>query len=127
MRIYRGLPALADGPVALTIGNFDGVHTGHQEMLRRVVDRARELDVPSVVLTFDPHPMRILHPQRAPGLIIYTHTEVPDALEGRGIGSKLARTVLDYARAAHLAVVPSCPFIRAYIARHPEYQDLVRR
>src|SRR5215207_7582485 len=71
--------------------------------------------------------LAVVEYQRAPGLIVYTHTEVPDALEGRGIGSKLARTVLDYARAEHLAVVPSCPFIRAYIARHPEYQDLVRR
>lgn len=71
--------------------------------------------------------LAVVEYRRAPGLIVYTHTEVPDALEGRGIGSKLARTVLDYARAEHLVVVPSCPFIRAYITRHPEYQDLVRR
>ena len=70
--------------------------------------------------------LAVVEYQRRPGLIVYTHTEVPDALEGRGIGSKLARTVLDYARDEHLAVVPSCPFIRSYIARHPEYQDLVR-
>jgi len=53
----------------LTIGNFDGVHLGHREMLRRVVGRARELDAPSAVLTFDPHPVKLLHPQRAPKLI----------------------------------------------------------
>src|SRR5690349_4710371 len=71
--------------------------------------------------------LAVVEYQRRPGVIVYTHTEVPDALEGRGIGSKLARTVLDYARREQLAVVPSCPFIRSYIARHPEYQDLVRR
>jgi predicted GNAT family acetyltransferase len=59
------------------------------------------------------------------GVITFTHTEVPEALEGRGIGSRLARTALDYARAEGLKVRPLCPFIAGYIQRHPEYQDLV--
>lgn len=57
--------------------------------------------------------------------IIFTHTGVPDELEGQGIGSKLAQTALDYAREKGLKVVPLCPFIAAYIKRHPEYQDIV--
>ncbi|GAB4200222.1 MAG: GNAT family N-acetyltransferase [Roseiflexaceae bacterium] len=61
----------------------------------------------------------------APGQIIFTHTEVPEALQGHGIANQLARVALDYARDAGLQVVPRCPFIRAYIQRHPEYQPLV--
>ena len=57
--------------------------------------------------------------------ILFTHTEVPEQLEGRGIASKLAKTALDYSRAEGLTVVPLCPFIASYIERHPEYADLV--
>jgi predicted GNAT family acetyltransferase len=57
--------------------------------------------------------------------IFFTHTEVPEALEGRGIGNILARVALDYARANRLRVVPRCKFIASFIKRHPEYQDLV--
>jgi hypothetical protein len=57
--------------------------------------------------------------------IVFTHTEVPKGLEGQGIGSQLAEHVLTYARTQHKVVVPLCPFIAAYIRRHPEYQDLV--
>jgi predicted GNAT family acetyltransferase len=58
--------------------------------------------------------------------IIFTHTEVPKELEGGGVGSKLARFALDDSRARGRAVIPQCPFIAAYIRRHPEYQDLVQ-
>lgn len=57
--------------------------------------------------------------------IVFTHTGVPSALEGRGIGSALVRAGLDYARGSSLKVVPLCPFVRSYIERHPQYQDLV--
>ncbi|PLX72860.1 MAG: riboflavin biosynthesis protein RibF [Desulfuromonas sp.] len=50
----------------LTIGNFDGVHLGHREMFRQVVNKAQELQASSAVLTFEPHPLRFLAPQRAP-------------------------------------------------------------
>jgi uncharacterized protein len=53
------------------------------------------------------------------------HTEVPAALNGRGIGSALARGLLDIARAQGLKVRPLCPFVSAYIAKHPEYADLL--
>ncbi len=61
----------------------------------------------------------------AGGNIVFTHTEVPDAFEGQGVGSKLARTALDYARDNELKVIPLCPFVAGYIRRHPEYQPLV--
>lgn len=57
--------------------------------------------------------------------IIYTHTEVPEQLEGQGIGSQLARHVLDYARNEGLGVMPLCPFIAEWIRNHPEYRSLV--
>jgi uncharacterized protein len=57
--------------------------------------------------------------------IVFTHTEVPPALEGRGVGSRLARAALDDARRHGLTVIPRCPFIAAFIRRHPEYRDLV--
>ena len=56
MRVIRGLPASADGPVALTIGNFDGVHRGHQAMLALLTSEARHRGLPSCVMTFEPHP-----------------------------------------------------------------------
>jgi uncharacterized protein len=60
------------------------------------------------------------------GLIVFTHTEIDDAVEGRGLGSALVRAALDATRSRGLSVRPDCPFVRAYIARHPdEYLDLV--
>ena len=63
--------------------------------------------------------------QRAPGVITFTHTEVPQELSGRGIGSALVRGALEAARAEGLKVVARCPFVSAYIASHPEFADLV--
>jgi len=53
------------------------------------------------------------------------HTEVPPALEGRGIGSQLAGSALDYARQQNLKVVAKCSFVAKYIERHQEYADLL--
>jgi predicted GNAT family acetyltransferase len=60
-----------------------------------------------------------------PGRLVFTHTIVEPEFEGRGIGSKLVRDELDDVRRRGLKVTPLCPFVRAYIRRHPEYQDLV--
>ncbi|WP_068402639.1 bifunctional riboflavin kinase/FAD synthetase [Kribbia dieselivorans] len=56
-------------PCVATFGNFDGVHRGHQAVLDAVKTAARERDLPAVVVTFEPHPVRVLHPERAPELI----------------------------------------------------------
>jgi riboflavin kinase/FMN adenylyltransferase len=53
----------------ITIGNFDGVHRGHQALLRRVLERAREIEAVSVVYTFHPHPLKILNPSFCPPLL----------------------------------------------------------
>ena len=52
------------------------------------------------------------------------HTSVPHALEGGGYGSALARAALDYARTNQLKVIPTCTFVRAFMQRHKEYDDL---
>ena len=61
------------------------------------------------------------------GRIIFTHTEISPEFEGRGFGSRLAAGALDDVRSRGLLVTPLCPFIAAYIERHPAYADLVSR
>jgi len=57
--------------------------------------------------------------------IIIDHTEVPEALEGRGLASRIVSAALAYARAQNLKVLPICPFAKSFISRHREYQDLL--
>jgi uncharacterized protein len=59
------------------------------------------------------------------GSLVFTHTEVPPALEGQGLAGKLARTALEYAKTHQLTVIPLCTFVAGYIRKHPEYQLLV--
>ena len=63
--------------------------------------------------------------RRRDGRIAFTHTEVDEACEGRGFGSRLAEAALDDARRRGLDVVPLCPFIAHFIERHPGYEKLV--
>jgi riboflavin kinase/FMN adenylyltransferase len=71
MKVYRSLAEVPRdfGPSALTIGNFDGVHCGHRQILRRVREVAGERGWKPSVLTFDPHPTRVVAPQRTPPLL----------------------------------------------------------
>ena len=74
-----GLPPDVRGTVA-TVGTFDGVHRGHRDVVARLVERARTSSLRSVVVTFDPHPLEVLDPERAP-LRLTTGVE---KLAGRG-------------------------------------------
>ena len=89
MRIQRGLPERADGPVALTIGNFDGVHLGHQAMLTRLIEAAEDLRLPPAVLTFDPHPREFFARDAAPPRLSKLRQKL-DAFRAFGI----ARTIV---------------------------------
>lgn len=66
MQINRGIPTQAEKPVALVIGNFDGVHLGHQAMLSRLKETSKRLNLASCVMTFEPHPREFFAPDQAP-------------------------------------------------------------
>ena len=70
-RCLTDLPPEARGG-AVAIGNFDGVHRGHARLIERLVQRARECGGPAVVLTFDPHPVRLLRPESCPPPLTWT-------------------------------------------------------
>lgn len=94
---------------AVAIGNFDGVHLGHQEILKRAVQRAREKDSLSAVITFYPHPLETLRPESAP-LLLMTLPQRLAALEAAGIDAAL---VLDFNRA--LSLLSPEEFVRPFL------------
>jgi predicted GNAT family acetyltransferase len=65
--------------------------------------------------------------QLSGSIIAYTHTEVEIEFEGHGVGSQLARAVMDDARAKGRTVVPICPFLSGWLEKHPEYDDIVAK
>ncbi len=87
MDVIRGLdkiPSKYECSV-VTIGNFDGIHIAHQGLLRKVVEEAADRKCSSVVLTFEPHPQKILHPERRPFYLLTTLEEKLKLIEGLGI------------------------------------------
>ncbi len=71
MQIFRNLEDVPKdfGPTVVSVGNYDGVHRAHQEVVRHMAERAHALGGKAVVVTFDPHPMRVLRPEAAPKLL----------------------------------------------------------
>jgi len=101
--------AAPHGPSVLSIGNFDGLHLGHQRILDTVVERARKLRLCPAVLTFDPHPMRVLAPGQAPKLISTLEQKLR-LIESKGIELVLiARFDMEFA-----ALTPDA-FIQKYL------------
>jgi riboflavin kinase/FMN adenylyltransferase len=92
-------------PTAVSVGTFDGLHVGHQKILRSVRERARATGQRAAVVTFDPHPMRVLHPDRAPQMI-QTLSQRLGGFEHVGLDAAL---VLRFDRA--LSLVPPEEFI----------------
>src|SRR4029079_10599159 len=78
-----GLPPHV-GATVVTVGTFDGVHRGHRDVVERLVARARSLKVPSVLVTFEAHPLEIGNPAAAP-LLLTTHYEKQEVLAETGI------------------------------------------
>lgn len=78
MQILTSIPALTTlpGPLALAIGVFDGVHLGHQEVIRAAMDYTEKHGGATVVMTFDPHPLKVLRPEAAPRLLCSTRHKV---------------------------------------------------
>ena len=86
MRIVRGSRTLEKPPerAVLTVGNFDGLHVGHRRILETVTGRARALEGEAAVYTFEPHPRKVLQPERAPGLLTTLEQKL-ELLAGCGI------------------------------------------
>ena len=76
------------GPSVVSIGNFDGVHRGHQHVFARLLETSRRLEARSVVVTFDPHPALVHRPESHPGLIMGLEDKL-DALEATGVDAVL--------------------------------------
>src|SRR5213595_3166720 len=93
-----GLPPYVTDTV-ITVGTFDGVHRGHRDVVQRLVSRSRTLKIPSVLVTFDPHPLEVVNPAAAP-LLLTSHDEKLEVL---------AETGIDY-----MAVVPFTAELAAY-------------
>jgi riboflavin kinase/FMN adenylyltransferase len=106
-------------PLALAIGNFDGVHLGHQALLREVCRRAREADAIPAVLTFAPHPARLLAPDRAPSLIMSLARRL-QLLEEAGIALAV---VQPFTRA--FASIEADAFVREVLAGALGARDVV--
>jgi riboflavin kinase/FMN adenylyltransferase len=118
MKVHFGLPAERLGPAALAIGSFDGVHLGHQAVLRRLVEVARENDLTPAWITLDPHPRCVLDPDRCPKLI----TTLDEKLELiRPLGVEHA-IVLEFTR--ELAALPPEDFM-ALVGQAMELRRLV--
>jgi riboflavin kinase / FMN adenylyltransferase len=90
MKIYHQLAEIPKdfGPSIATIGNFDGVHRGHQWVIAEVVSRARQLGIPSIAITFDPHPTRVLHPESTRPMITPLAQKL-ELLEATGLDALL--------------------------------------
>ena len=102
MRLHFGVPELARAPIALTIGNFDGVHRGHQVMLARLREAGRRLRVPTAVMCFEPHPREFFRPEEAPARITSLREKI-ELLAGEGVDE-----------------VYVCHFNAAFAAQSPE-------
>jgi riboflavin kinase / FMN adenylyltransferase len=104
-----GLPPYVKATV-ITVGTFDGVHLGHRDVIERLVGRAKLLKIPSVLVTFEPHPLQIVNPAAAP-LVLTSHEEKLEVL---------AETGIDY-----MAVVPFTTELAAFSAE--DFVELILR
>jgi riboflavin kinase/FMN adenylyltransferase len=112
MRVFQGHQAAGVLPAggAVALGNFDGVHKGHQELVRRARAHAQRLGGPSLVLTFEPHPTRVLAPQHAPPLILPLEHRL-ELLAGLGLDATILEPfTLDYSK------TPAESFVRDVLA-----------
>ena len=111
MQVSRGVPALASHPAVLTIGNFDGLHLGHQRLLGLLRQKAHALGLPATVMTFEPHPREFFSPESAPARLA--------SLREKLIG--LAEAGIDHAVVvrfdAHFAALSASDFVEQVLVR----------
>jgi riboflavin kinase/FMN adenylyltransferase len=113
-----GLPPYVKGAV-ITVGTFDGVHRGHRDVVERLVARSRALKLPSVLVTFDPHPLEIVNPAAAP-LLLTSHVEKLEVLAETGIDYV---AVLPFT--AELAAFSAEDFVEVVLRRRFRLRELL--
>ena len=106
MQIFESLEEIPEdfGPAVVTVGNYDGIHLAHQQLIQTVCERARVLHASSLLVTFDPHPARILRPHGGPPLITPMERKL-ELLEATGLD---ALAVLPFSR--DLSMMPAFEF-----------------
>ncbi|QQS48197.1 MAG: bifunctional riboflavin kinase/FAD synthetase [Acidobacteriota bacterium] len=106
------------GPTVVTLGVYDGLHLGHQAIVRTVVERALLIDAVPTLITFDPHPRRVLKPDTAPPLLQTFHQKM-EGLRLLGIKQVL---VLEFN--AELAALPAEEFVHGYIVEKLDAREV---
>lgn len=110
MKVFHGIKqAELQRPTVLTLGVFDGLHLGHQAILRQVVERALLVDAIPTLVTFDPHPRQLLHPETAPPLL----QTFPQKIEGLKLLGMQQVVVLNFTR--ELASLTAEAFVKQYL------------
>ncbi|HXV81163.1 MAG TPA: bifunctional riboflavin kinase/FAD synthetase, partial [Candidatus Binatia bacterium] len=92
MKIFRDIedPGLSVSGTVATMGNFDGVHLGHQMLVRNTVSESKRMGCPSIIVTFEPHPLKVLAPERAP-LLILSYEDKMALLQSLGVDIVIAQ------------------------------------
>ena len=113
MQIIRDLSSLGQYPFpVVALGNFDGVHLGHQAILKAAIERAHATGGSALAVTFDPLPAKVLNPNAAPRLIL-TPEDKHDLLRSFGLHGVIVLTFTH-----ELSMLPPQDFVREYLRRH---------
>lgn len=121
MQVYQSLDSFPRGaPVALTLGTFDGVHSGHQRIIRKTMEAAKEIEGQSVLLTFDPHPREVIGREGKTTYLLTTIEERLSLLQELGLDVAI---VLPFTR--DLSVLDASVFFREFIRRRLKAQSVV--
>jgi len=120
MEIFRHIeePKLSSARTVVTLGNFDGVHLGHQALIRRTVEQGRRFSLPSVILTFEPHPLKVLAPNRAPKLILL-HKDKMRLFQSFGVDIVVIQNF-----DASFAALEAADFVRTFLAERLRSKEL---
>ena len=120
MKVIRGIPPVSNWtPCALTIGNFDGVHRGHQALLKKLVQTAKEKNIQSCVMTFEPHPIEYFAPEKAPSRILSLRDKL-EALAEVGIDQVL---VIHFNQ--HFANLSPTEFVEKILVKGLQVQSIL--
>jgi riboflavin kinase/FMN adenylyltransferase len=114
MEVFRDIEDFhrPDLRTVVTMGNFDGIHLGHQTLVSNAVTEARQRRTQSMVFTFEPHPLKLLAPERAPQMIV-NHKDKMDMLEALGVDAVIVQTF-----DRRFANIEAKDFVQRYLVEH---------